>query len=69
MKWISVNERLPNEKEGKKYLGWFLVAHQDHTRPELSRYDGDEGTYEHGWKYAWDYDITHWRELPELPDG
>lgn len=36
----------------------------------MSRYDkheSEEYCYDHGWKYVYDRDITHWMPLPGAP--
>ena len=69
-KWIKCSERLPTKEEVGKDFGWFLVVHKDCPRSDMSRYDGyeEDRSYEHGWKYSIDYNITHWMPLPEMPN-
>lgn len=72
LEWTSVKERLPTKEECEKDAGWFLVWHSGEiqfNRAEMSRYDGheEERSYEHGWKYNWDRDVTHWMPLPKEP--
>jgi hypothetical protein len=72
MEWISVKDRLPTKEECKKYQAWFLVYRpQMQKRPDMSRYDKYNDLsngHDHGWKYAYDYLITHWMELADRPE-
>lgn len=69
MNWIAIKDRVPTKEECEKYHGWFLVYAPFRARPDMSRYDGydPEHSYEHGWKYNWDSEITHFAILPDLP--
>lgn len=68
-KWISVEDRLPEEDTHvltcNSDLGWVEVgSYSPYNEPD----DPDEPT---GWESSaallFEYDVTHWMELPELP--
>jgi hypothetical protein len=62
MTWISVKDRLP------KMPTWVLTYHDPGTPYSngyiLDCYDSD-GWYE---GTLWEYDVTHWMELPAAPE-
>lgn len=68
MTWVPIAQRTPTPEECLNNHRWFLVCRNQHSRPDISRYDGhDDPMYTHGWKYVGDDVITHWMELPEMP--
>ena len=65
--WISVKQRKPTKEECQLDAGWFLVSRDmEGYRADLSRYDGYQEwkAHDHGWKYSFDDNITHWMPLP-----
>ena len=63
-KWISVNDRLPEEK------GNYIVNckhayfdNDDYWTIGICFYDGEE------FQMDWSYKVTHWQYLPQPPKG
>ena len=60
-KWISVKDRLPVPHRDVLVLGHGGDMDVRHLLDDVSR-----GWYPGGWGLGW---TTHWKPLPELPEG
>ena len=68
--WISVEERLP--EDSSFYLTVVNGQYGSITfeeAVELGAYDQDEGWLIEAWPEWENPGVTHWRPLPELPEG
>ena len=62
--WISVNERLPEEKVN--YIVHYKHAYcddDDYWAIGICFYDGEK------FQMDWSYKVTHWQYLPQPPKG
>ena len=65
MKWISINERLP-EKDGS-YLVWAPESFPKNSRCVVSEFYNDNNKfYSESGEYVMS-DVTHWCNLPDDP--
>jgi hypothetical protein len=68
MKWISVNDKMP-ENDGNGFSRTVLVYSKDYHLPTIAFYDYDEA---HWIEYNTDegivFDVTHWMPLPPEPE-
>ena len=62
--WISVNDRLPEEKVNCiVYYKHAYCDNDDYWAIGICFYDGDK------FKMDWSYKVTHWMPLPQPPKG
>ena len=62
--WISVDERLPEEKVNCiVYYKHAYCDNDDYWAIGICFYDGDK------FKMDWSYKVTHWMPLPKPPKG
>ena len=73
-RWISVEERLPNEKkviDNELYFATVLVCTENaDTRRKIAHYDDVlKEWFILGDPFSFKGKVTHWMPLPELPEG
>lgn len=66
-RWIPVSERLPEVDTRVEIFGGFeQTTHIGYYREHAKQWDSEDGGYWHGKNFGL---ITHWRPLPEPPEG
>ena len=62
--WISVNERLPEEKVNCiVHYKYAYCDNDDYWAIGICFYDGEK------FQMDWSYKVTHWQYLPQTPKG